>query len=240
MSTNESSVMRLGLKKGALPKRLLLSKDSMVQLGISYDGQFLVAASMTGLNILRVHNTYGGWVKTNGTLNIRCIAIHPSQPVLAIGEASGSVKIFRAFETAWWDSREKSKRGSGGTKKALDYLRPSVATYTWHARPVSSLAFTLNGAQVLSGGEEGVLVLWQLSNGSRDFISRIGAPISSITCAPITADTHTPEAAIALVDGRVGIASLVDKRILRNMSGLRLGKVFSISGPVPVLTCNPV
>lgn len=222
MINHESSVMRVQLKRGATPKRLLLSKDSMVQLGISNDGQFLLAASVTALHVLRIHNTYGGWVSFKVRSPVRCLAIHPSQPMFATGDIAGTVKVYRAFETAWWDAREKNKRERGG-KKGYDALRPPISTHHWHARPVSDVSFTQNGAQILSGGEESVLVLWQLSNGSKDFLPRIGAPISSITCAPITQDSVTPEAAVALVDGRVVRISITEKRALADISSIRMG-----------------
>jgi NET1-associated nuclear protein 1 (U3 small nucleolar RNA-associated protein 17) len=50
----------------------------------------------------------------------------------------------------------------------------------WHAHACSSLSFALDGAYLLSGGQEGVLVLWQLSTSGKQFLPRVGNAISAL------------------------------------------------------------
>lgn len=50
----------------------------------------------------------------------------------------------------------------------------------WHSSAVSTLRFALNGQYLLSGGSEGVLVLWQLSTSNRQFLPRVARTIDSI------------------------------------------------------------
>ncbi len=40
------------------------------------------------------------------------------------------------------------------------------------------------GTYLLSGGEEAVLVLWQLANEQKHFRPRLGAPIVGVACCP--------------------------------------------------------
>ena len=81
---------------------------------------------------------------------------------------------------------------------------------------MSSIAFTDNGAYLLSGGEEAVLVIWQLHTGKKEFVPRVGAPISTITLS--TSTSNDEEYLLGLAD-----ASFVFVR-----SGtLRLGKTIA-------------
>lgn len=52
----------------------------------------------------------------------------------------------------------------------------------WHAHAVSDLCFSTDGTNLLSGGEEGVLVVWTLATGSKHFRPRLGAPIVGVAC----------------------------------------------------------
>ena len=40
------------------------------------------------------------------------------------------------------------------------------------------------GTYLLSGGEEAVLVLWQLDKDVKNFLPRLGSPIAKLTCSP--------------------------------------------------------
>ena len=55
----------------------------------------------------------------------------------------------------------------------------------WHALSVLSLSFTPDGTFLLSGGHESVLVKWPHggygNSSEREFLPRLGAPISQIT-----------------------------------------------------------
>lgn len=53
-------------------------------------------------------------------------------------------------------------------------------TLHWHAKAVSTLEFALEGDYLLSGGKEGVLVLWQVSTSTKQFLPRIAGKIDAI------------------------------------------------------------
>ena len=50
----------------------------------------------------------------------------------------------------------------------------SQATVHWHAEAVCCLAFSPDDAYLLSGGHEGVLVVWDISSGRRTYLPRLG------------------------------------------------------------------
>lgn len=221
----DSAVIRLSLKRTNDPKRLLLSKDPLIGLSLSSDGAHLVAASLTQFYVLSTSNPAGGWASIRPPSTLRCIAVHPTQPILATGDAKGAIRLYRPFESSWWHAREKAQREVGKVTREHQQLRPSVSVMHWHAHPVASLDFTKNGAMLLSGGEEGVLVQWQLATGNKDFVPRLGAPIDGVLCVPMEAATESeqPEVAVALADGSLLFVGIPDKRVFRAISGLKSG-----------------
>ncbi|KAK2197334.1 bifunctional WD40 repeat/WD40-YVTN repeat-like-containing domain superfamily/WD40-repeat-containing domain superfamily [Babesia duncani] len=62
-----------------------------------------------------------------------------------------------------------------------------TSTHHWHAHAVNCLSFNLDGTILLSGGEEGVLVMWHLNTGNKKFVTRLGSPIFH-TVAPVLND----------------------------------------------------
>ena len=56
-----------------------------------------------------------------------------------------------------------------------------------HASHVMALVISSNGHFVYSGGEEGVLVVWQTSTGIKSFLPRLGGPINSIAANDVDA-----------------------------------------------------
>lgn len=55
----------------------------------------------------------------------------------------------------------------------------------WHSGPVLSLIYTGEGSGLLSGGFEGVLVMWELTSGRRNFLPRLGGAIRSLSVNPV-------------------------------------------------------
>jgi hypothetical protein len=87
----------------------------------------------------------------------------------------------------------------------------------WHAAAVTALEF-LDDEHLVSGGSEGVLVLWRLDGGSmsRTFLPRLGAPIAALLALP----AHAPATSVVclLKDGslvHVQVPSLAIERRLR-------------------------
>lgn len=77
------------------------------------------------------------------------------------------------------------------------------AHFHWHSSPVQTLQFAHGDTNLLSAGQEGVLVNWTLTAvnfGVRNFLPRVGAPILAVSVSP-----DETQYALSLCDNSVSI-----------------------------------
>lgn len=98
----------------------------------------------------------------------------------ATGDVKGVIRLWHGLQDAFRQLDAEGHEMDGQKDKRL----PTTSLH-WHAHAVSALAFTTSGAQLLSVGEESVLVQWHLASGKREFIPRLGGrPILSLAVKP--------------------------------------------------------
>ncbi|KAM7541341.1 hypothetical protein Aperf_G00000038754 [Anoplocephala perfoliata] len=143
---------------------------------------------------------------------LTCIACHPIEPIVATGNAMGEVMIWWNFTSASTNTFEKSAAIKEGVddEESSDEGEKDVGNYHfikmkfvedcrllhpkrvkrsgmhWHGFAVTALAFTREGKHLYSGGLEGVLVKWDLTDSfggfrSRSFLSMLSSPIQAIS-----------------------------------------------------------
>lgn len=152
-----------------------------------------------------------------------------SDQVFTCGSFAPDRSIGNSFQDAEWFATGDEKgvirlwHGLGDAYRQLDGItnpanaplpsadrRLPTTSLHWHAHAVSALAFTPTASQLLSVGEESVLVQWHLASGKKEFIPRLGgSPI--VTLSVKTAGRGVEEEWwMGLADGstvRVGGAS---------------------------------
>ncbi|XP_074551703.1 WD repeat-containing protein 75 isoform X2 [Halichoeres trimaculatus] len=102
--------------------------------------------------------------KKGGKNTFTCVSCHPKEDCIATGHEDGKIRLWRNFNHS----------------KEYTY-----STLHWHHNAVSSLCFTPEGTNLLSGGIESVLVQWRYDQESqRDFLPRLGAAITHIAVSP--------------------------------------------------------
>lgn len=137
-----------------------------------------------------------------------CLAFHPTEEYFATGDEKGNIRL-------WYCLSDSLPFNVRGVEK-----KTQTTTLHWHAHAVSSIAFTSNGAYLLSGGEESVLVIWQLHTGKKEFVPRVGAPISTIAVAT---GGDSEEYLLGLVDATFTFVSAATLKISRSYSRIKLG-----------------
>ena len=110
---------------------------------------------------------------------VQCVAFDCTNQHIAAGDASGRINIWTGLETALADSAHSTTQPAdprtGGMRQQ---------TIHWHSNAVQSLCFSQDGFYLLSGGHEGVLVIWQLATLTKEFLPRLGAGICHISQFP--------------------------------------------------------
>lgn len=104
----------------------------------------------------------------------------------ATGDERGVIRLwhglgaaFRQLDAAAAEAQQADMADK--TMYAETEKRLPTTSLHWHAHAVAAIAFTSAGAQILSVGEESVLVQWHLASGKREYIPRLGGrPILSV------------------------------------------------------------
>lgn len=122
-----------------------------VGLAVSVQRRFVASISNKTLSVWSTKDN--ALVKHSHVRDLTTVAIHPQNKYIATGDVEGQIVLWHDFT-----SKEDVK---------CTHLH-------WHAHSVSALNFSNDGIYLLSGGEEAVLVLWQLDTGSKQFLPRLG------------------------------------------------------------------
>jgi len=94
---------------------------------------------------------------------LTAITAHPKEGAVATADSSGRIQL-------WYELDADD-----------DNHQPRTATMHWHAHAVPALCFNSDGTFLVSGGEEMVLVIWQLDTGQQQFLPRLGEAIRTVT-----------------------------------------------------------
>lgn len=111
----------------------------------------LVLLKPLSIIILNISTQDSKVYEHNGPLSV--MAIHPQDKYIAVGDVKGLiVKV---------------------------YEKNNVKVH-WHAHKVTCITFTNDSNYMLSGGEEGVIVLWHEASGDKNFLPRLGCSVQSV------------------------------------------------------------
>ncbi|KAI5124094.1 hypothetical protein M0805_000908 [Coniferiporia weirii] len=191
LNSRSSEIVRVGKSKAA------------ISMAVSPSGSWLVVVAGHKAYVSLTSSPESGFTKFVSPERLTCLAFHPIDDYFATGDEQGQIRIWYCL------NNQLTFAAAGGEKRA------QTTTMHWHAHAVSSLAFTPNGAYLLSGGEESVLVIWQMHTGKREFVPRVGSPILTITVR--TAGEGEEEYLMGLADGSyvfVNAGSLTVNRVI--------------------------
>ncbi|KAL9339352.1 hypothetical protein Peur_068367 [Populus x canadensis] len=157
------------------------------------------------------------------TRNMTVLAFHPNQRIIAAGDVTGRILIWRGFgdRTFVNDDRLVGVRSmnNGEERPGVrgDDDADSCTTWHWHSAEVNVLFFSLDGAYLYSGGKEGVLVVWQLDTGKKKFLPRIGSPLLWFTNSP-----DPSLSSVSCADNQIHLLKMPSMEILKSISGIKL------------------
>lgn len=198
LHSKSSEIIRIGKSKAA------------VAMGLSPSGSWLVVVAGHKAYVCLTSSLESGFTKFVSPEKLTCLAFHPVDDYFATGDEIGQIRLWYCL------NNQLTFNTAAGERRA------QTTTMHWHAHAVASLAFTGNGAYLLSGGEESVLVIWQLHSGKKEFVPRLGSPILTTTVR--TTDGGEEEYLLGLADGSYSFVNSGSLTITRSISRIRLGE----------------
>lgn len=221
-------ILKCNLSKSRLVPGVILSESKTPEnITISPSGKYFGIHGTRKIRIWEVpakdvKNVSHRKLKLSHTKNLSCIAFHPTDRVVAAGDVTGRILIWRGFgdrafagdnsDNGRLTKDEDEKPGVRGDEDA-----DSCTTWHWHSAEVKVLFFSSDGAYLYSGGKEGVLVVWQLDSGKKKFLPRIGTPLLNFTSSP-----DPSLSSISCADNRIHILKMPSMEILKSISGIKL------------------
>ncbi|KAH9836956.1 WD40 repeat-like protein [Rhodofomes roseus] len=193
-------------------------------LSVSPSGAWVVAIGGHKAYVCPTSNLSAGFTKFVSPQKLTCLAFHPSDDYFATGDITGCIRLWYCLD-------------AGLTKTFGVQRTAQTTTMHWHAHAVSSVTFTTNGAYLLSGGEEAVLVIWQLHSGRKEFVPRVGAPIVHVALS------KTPEGEeeylLTLADASFVFVRSGTLKISRSIARVKIDPAMSHNRP-PASTSSPL
>ncbi|KAG2426597.1 hypothetical protein HXX76_012913 [Chlamydomonas incerta] len=141
-----------------------------------------------------------------------CLAISADDSLIAAGDASGRILIWRAFEHSVPSGLRSENSG-----KAHPTVQPPLTTLHWHAHPVGCLTFSPDGTYLLSGGSEGVLVQWALETNRPGFLPRLGGALLGLHPSPADPARYL----VRQADNVVRLVNVATMKVECSVQGLR-------------------
>ncbi|KAJ7631055.1 WD40 repeat-like protein [Roridomyces roridus] len=211
-------VLQVSLKPAEVASQSTAQKSSQITpvgkmrqpvgLTFSPNGAWLVGISGHKAYVASSAALSSGFTKYVSPERLTCLAFHPTEEYFATGDEKGCIRL-------WYCLNDEQVHKPVGVEK-----KSQTAIMHWHAHAVSSVAFTPNGAYLLSGGEESVLVIWQLHTGKREFVPRVGSPIKTISVCTMTGGEE--EYLLGLADATYTFIGAASLKISRSYSRLKL------------------
>ncbi|KAL0911088.1 hypothetical protein M5K25_019200 [Dendrobium thyrsiflorum] len=156
-------------------------------------------------------------IRLHPTKNLSTLAFHPTERVVAGGDITGRILIWRGFGKKKFLEKlpvrdEEERPGVRGDDDA-----DSCTTWHWHAKEVKFLFFSSDGAYLYSGGKEGVIVVWQLDTGKKKFKPRLGSPLIYFIDSP---DPNL--SCLSCADNQIHLVKMPTMEIIKSISGIKL------------------
>ncbi|KAL6998977.1 hypothetical protein U1Q18_000143 [Sarracenia purpurea var. burkii] len=162
-------------------------------------------------------------IKLHHTKNLTTLAFHPTERIVAAGDVTGRILVWRGFGNIRFSTSDRSiNRGLTTNEEGRPGVRgdddaESCTTWHWHSAEVKILVFSSDGAYLYSGGKEGVLVVWQLDTAKKKFLPRIGFPLLFFIYSP-----DPSISSISCADNQIHLLKMPSMEISKSIAGIKL------------------
>ncbi|GAA6014453.1 hypothetical protein JCM11491_007059 [Sporobolomyces phaffii] len=215
-------------------RRIRLALPRVVRsLSLSPDGSTLISLNPHAINVCQTSTLQQGFTRSIPVNDeeLTTLAFHPTETFFATGNSKGQIRL-------WYNVLDGSSSVDKEEKKKKS--APTTSLLHWHVHPIASLSFTPNGAYLLSGGQEAVIVLWQLHTNHQEYVPRLGAPIQTLTVVDGGKDGGEQMVAARLGDGSVVFVGSQRLKIEKTIAGLKSDSVVAPASSSQVHSDRPI
>ncbi|KAJ1636406.1 quinon protein alcohol dehydrogenase-like superfamily [Pavlovales sp. CCMP2436] len=224
----ESTAALPGATAAATAATSLLAKrvavDSPVAATTIGGAPFYAArARADGREVRVCHGLSGETQAVKAGADVTAIALGPDELSVALGDADGVITVWLLGAVSTTDNAGSAAEGAAALSVparndgGFTGAARSVARH-WHASAVGALAYTPDGAQLLSAGAECALVVWRARGApsERRIVPRLGAAVVGLAVSP-----DGGSYALACADNAVRIMSAVSLEVVALCRGLQ-------------------
>ncbi|XP_057293636.1 WD repeat-containing protein 75-like isoform X2 [Hydractinia symbiolongicarpus] len=155
----QAVLMQCSLKKPYTTTKMGPVSKNNKSAVVSLNGRYIAFIFKEKLSVYSISKEEC-FVHNYDDVHLACVAFHPNPKHVATGDMNGKIIV-------WYNVCRPTKQVQ------------SVLLH-WHNSPVNDLLFTNDANYLMSGGTEGVLVIWQLETQHKTFVPRIGGAINDI------------------------------------------------------------
>ncbi|PWY66856.1 WD40 repeat-like protein [Aspergillus heteromorphus CBS 117.55] len=164
------------------------------------------------------------WREMNHSVSVVCVDVRPhtishrpgvqspkdqrslGKIDIGFGALDGSILVYHDI-LRFFDDDDGRQGGKNVTPRRLH----------WHRSSVNSVRWSRDGNYIISGGNESVMVLWQLDTGRKQFLPHLSSPIGNIVVS-----TSGNSYAVKLADNSITVLSARELQPSSTITGLQL------------------
>jgi WD40 repeat protein len=146
--------------------------------------EVVLAASKRKLCLVIAESRVGYKTMCPANHSITCVAANTHRDIIITGHSNGEILIWHDIRS--WLAKETSKSSVQAELKSSELIAippPASTVMHWHAHAVTTISTNTDGSMLYSGGEEGVLVVWQTATGKKAFVPHLGAGMAHIVAS---------------------------------------------------------
>ncbi len=163
--------------------------------------EYLMIGTKRSIMSYSLHTRQHGPKITTNTGSITCITTCQATGVVITGHEKGEITV--------WHNMPQWIRSNAlvDNDESASYDPPVSTIWHWHAHAVQDLQISLDGNYLYSGGDEAVLVMWQMQTGIKAFVPRLGGAIAFVGCS-----RNSSKVAVATMDNSIHFIDTVRLR----------------------------
>ena len=186
-----SAVQEMVLTAAKPQLRRLFKCRHVAKLSVTSDGVLVAGARK---NVFVWREGMRDPVKLKHERDISSVAVHSEHRFVAAADDRGEIFL-------WYNVLDEG--GDAPVRSSQMH---------WHSQAVRAMCVSAEGGYLFSGGEEAVLVIWQLGSGQKSFLPRLGGAIEAIAACP-----DGMQLAMLCEGGKIRVIDMQTRKLIKSI-----------------------